>query len=129
MLTNLNYVLCGIIIILGFSFLLGSYNEGSYDHPLLVHNSITAHKQSLGQGNILAPVCHSVHRGVVCPSACLDTPPGIRGTPQQQIPPRSRYTPQCMLGDTGNKRVVRILLECILVFKTIDLILVLIQTE
>ena len=34
-----------------------------------------------------------------------------------QVPtPPGRYTPreQCMLGDTGNKRTVRILLECIL---------------
>ena len=40
------------------------------------------------------------------------------GTPPLgRYPPRTRYTPreQCMLGDTGNKRAVRILLECILV--------------
>ena len=44
------------------------------------------------------------------------TPLGIY-TPWDQIHlPRTRYTPeQCMLGDTGNKRAVRILLECILV--------------
>ena len=24
---------------------------------------VTAHKRSLGQGNVLTPVCHSVHRG------------------------------------------------------------------
>ena len=49
--------------------------------------------------------------------------------PLDQVPPRTRYTPlgryipwdqvhppeQCMLGDAGNKRAVRILLECILV--------------
>ena len=33
------------------------------------------------------------------------------------VPPQTRYTPeQCMLGDTGNKRAVHILLECILVW-------------
>ena len=59
------------------------------------------------------------------------TPPGqvppagilpLAGTPPGQVPP-GMYTPwagthppeQCMLGDTGNKRAVRILLECILV--------------
>ena len=65
-------------------------------------------------------------------------PPWTRYTPQNQVHPQTRqvlpgpgrYTPrnrqipprpgrypleQCMLGDTGNKRVVRILLECILV--------------
>ena len=37
-------------------------------------------------------------------------------TPLEQTPPGAD-TPltQCMLGDTGNKRAVRILLECILV--------------
>ena len=37
--------------------------------------------------------------------------------PPVQVNPQTRYTPleQCMLGDTGNKRAVRILLECILV--------------
>ena len=37
--------------------------------------------------------------------------------PPEQTPPRSRHPPAyCILGDTGNKRAVRILLECILVF-------------
>ena len=40
-----------------------------------------------------------------------------RYTPQNRYNPRAG-TPreQCMLGDTGNKRAIRILLECILVF-------------
>ena len=45
------------------------------------------------------PVCHSVHRG-----GSADTPRADNAPPAQ-----------CMLGDTGNKRVVRILLVCILV--------------
>ena len=56
-----------------------------------------------------------------------DTPPGAdtpgsrhplgADTPQVDIPWADTSLPpaQCMLGDTGNKRVVRILLECILV--------------
>ena len=46
-------------------------------------------------------------------------PPGTRYTPS-----RTRYTPweQCMLGDTGNKRAVRILLKCILVAYTFVLL-------
>ena len=37
--------------------------------------------------------------------------------PQAGSPPRTRYpSEQCMLGDTSNKRAVRILLECILVY-------------
>ena len=52
------------------------------------------------------------------------TPPGTRYIPQDQVhppgpgtPPWTRYTPQeqCMPGDMGNKRAVRILLECSLV--------------
>ena len=44
-------------------------------------------------------------------------PPGQEHPPGPDQPPRTRYTThrQCMLGDTGNKRAVRILLECILV--------------
>ena len=39
------------------------------------------------------------------------TPPPGRYTPRAGTPPRE----QCMLGDTGNNRAIRILLECILV--------------
>ena len=57
-----------------------------------------------------------------------DTPPGTRHTPPDQVHPpgpgtppldqvnpRDQAPPPCMLGDTGNKRAVRILLECIFV--------------
>ena len=49
-------------------------------------------QRSCGQGNIFAPVCHSVHRGGVCLSACWDTtpPPWSRHLPEQ-TPPRSRH--------------------------------------
>ena len=40
------------------------------------------------------------------------TPPGQAGTPLGRYPPPE----QCILGDTGNKWAVRILLECILVW-------------
>ena len=76
-------------------------------------------KRSCGQGNIFAPVCHSVHRGVFAtvhagipppapweqtppqeqtPPSGADTPlrsihpPGAE-TPQEQTPPRSRHPP------------------------------------
>ena len=46
--------------------------------------------------------------------AGIYTPPATRG---RHPSPRSTHTPeQCMLGDTGNKRAVRILLECNLLF-------------
>ena len=43
--------------------------------------------------------------------------PPMAGAPPWQVhPPGQVHSPeQCMLGDTGNKRAVRILLECILV--------------
>ena len=76
----------------------------------------TARKRSLGQGNIFAPVCHSVHR-VVCLSASWDTTPRDQAPPWDQAPcPRTRHPPaQYMLGDTVNKRAVCILLKCNLV--------------
>ena len=50
------------------------------------------------------------------PGRCTPSRYTPTGTPPADTTP-SRYTPreQCMLGDTGNKRAVRILLECILV--------------
>ena len=75
---------------------------------------ITASKRSLRQGNIFAPVCHSVHRGGVpgkVPTRA-GTPPG-RYTPPAGTPAAS--TPGNACSDTVNKRAVRILLECILV--------------
>ena len=62
---------------------------------VLVRDIITTRKQSLGQGNIFAPVCHSVHRGEYLgrynPPPWAGTPPG-RYTPRQVHPP-GRYTP------------------------------------
>ena len=46
-------------------------------------------QRSCGQGNIFTPVCHSVHRGGVCLSACWDTTP-----PREQTPPWSRHPPR-----------------------------------
>ena len=79
-------------------------------------------------------VSASVHAGIHTPweqthSTGADTPRSRH--PWEQTPPRSRHPPgadtplpgadqppvQCMLGDTGNKQVVRILLECILVIR------------
>ena len=53
-------------------------------------------------------------RGGVCLSACWDTTPRSRHAPgSRHPPPRSRHR------HTVNERPVRILLECILVVKTI----------
>ena len=52
---------------------------------------------------------NSFHRGVSLQGE-IDTPLSRRPTPWQGDPQA-----QCMLGDTGNKRAVPILLECILV--------------
>ena len=71
---------------------------------------VTARKRGLGQGNILAPVCHSVHRGKYlarCPSWQVHslgwyTPLG-RNTPWQahplgQVPPLAGTTPSPWAG-------------------------------
>ena len=48
----------------------------------------TASKQSCGQGNIFAPVCHSVHRGGLPHCILGYTPPGPEvGTPREQASP------------------------------------------
>ena len=55
----------------------------------------------------------------VHPPGTRYTPPGPGSPPRDQVHlPETRYTPRekCMPGDTGHKRAVRILLECILVF-------------
>ena len=72
----------------------------------------------LGQGNIFRSVCQELcpQRGVSATNALpRDTPRA--DTPRNRHPLEKTPPPleQCMLGDTGNKRALRILLECILV--------------
>ena len=106
---------------------------------------VTAHKRSLGQGNIFTPVCQSFCSQGGVPGQVHSPGPGTPsgpGTPPHQVhhppdqvhplgpgtPPWTRYTSHDQVhpwdqvhpravhaGDTGNKWVVRILLECILV--------------
>ena len=61
-------------------------------HILLECILVTTHKRSLGQGNIFAPVCHSVHRegsaSVHAGTRQVHHPPGTR-----QAPPRTRHYP------------------------------------
>ena len=74
------------------------------------------------EGYVFTTVCQSFcSQGGVCLSECGDT-----YLPWEQTPLWSRHLPgadtpsppaQCMLGDTGNKWEVRILLECILVLE------------
>ena len=96
-------------------------------------------QRSCGQGNIFAPVCHSVHRVVVSASVHAGIPPWEQ-TPQEQTPleqtpprppradappreqrppradtPQSRHPSGSRFRHTVNERPVRILLECILV--------------
>ena len=87
----------------------------------------------LGQGNIFSSVCQefcsggstTLHAGI--PPRTKGRPPGPDADPPgaNTPPPWSRPPPpwektppaQCMLGDTGNKRAVRILMECKLVWE------------
>ena len=68
------------------------------------------------EGYVFTPVCQSFcSYGGHLPQCMLgyaDPPPPGVDPWEQKSPP-----PQCMLEDTANKRVVRILLECILVAK------------
>ena len=90
---------------------------------------------------VFTSVCQSFCSQGFCLSACWDThlppeqtppweqtppraesrhpqsrhPPRANTRPQEQTPPWSSPLAQCMLGDMGNKRVVRILLKCIFV--------------
>ena len=59
---------------------------------LLECTLVTARKRSLGQGNIFAPVCHSVHGGV-CLSACWDTTPPPGADTPGPAPPKTRHPP------------------------------------
>ena len=73
-------------------------------------------QRSWGQGNIFAPVCHSVQRGGL-PQCMLGYPPGpdpplAHPLPSGTPPPSSRE--QAPPGGV-NERPVRVLLECILV--------------
>ena len=83
------------------------------------------------EGYVFTPVCHSVHRGGVCLSACWDTTPREQTHPPSRHPPGadthpsradttpgSRHPPeQTPPGRRLPLRTVRILLECILVRK------------
>ena len=88
----------------------------TYTRKVLHSRFITARKESLGEGNIFAPVCHSVHSGGGSASVHAGIPPWTRHPPEQTPPA------QCMLGDTVNKQTVCILLECNLVSKKFCLI-------
>ena len=78
-----------------------------------VFNTIfTTRKQSLGQGNIFTPVCHSVHRGEVLDQVSPRTrytpldqvhPPGTRYTPGTRYPPGTRYTPWDQVHPPGTR--------------------------
>ena len=61
-------------------------------------------------------VSHSVHRGGSDPlHAGIRLPDQRQAPPGAETPPKQTPPAQCMLGDTGNKRAVCILLVCNLV--------------
>ena len=80
---------------------------GYIEHLLIMSCFFLLPATKLGQGYVFTHVCDSVHDGGGSPPLnAVIHPPG----PEAGTPPA-----QCMLGDTGNKRAVRILLECNLV--------------
>ena len=78
---------------------------------------ITARKRSLVQGNVLTPVCHSVHGGV-CPTPIPAGRPGEAwadwGRGLGRPPPPGCRPPSADVPGYVNKQAVRILLDCIL---------------
>ena len=67
------------------------YCQGVTDWVIFMDISIiAARKRSLGQGNIFAPVCHSVHRGEYLTPPWSRHPPGTRYTPWSRHPPHPR---------------------------------------
>ena len=58
-----------------------------------ITNNFLPSANEVCEGYVFTPVCHSVHRGGVCLSACLDTtPPQTRpGTPPGSRSPRTRH--------------------------------------
>ena len=90
--------------------LLSSHRLGIlFHHPQTKFTKVMVSQVSVCPRGLSTPLHARIH-----PPDQRQTPPppGTRG----RHPPRSRHPPpKCMLGDTGNKRVVRILLECILV--------------
>ena len=81
----------------------------------------TAHKRSLGQGNVFTPVCHSVHGGgfLACITGHMtgglhlgNLPPGGGSAYRRVGPPPPEI--HGILWNTVNKRAVHILLDYIL---------------
>ena len=85
--------------------------RSTISHRWGANHIITARKRSLGQGNIFAPVYHSVHGGGEdlgryphlgpgtppwdqVPPQTRWTPPGTRHTPPYQVHPLDQETPQ-----------------------------------
>ena len=90
------------------------------DPVLLLHKFyLLPHANEVCEGYVFTPVCQSFcsQGGVSAPvHAGIHTVPGRHPLGRHPPPPQADISPgQCMLGDTGHKRVVRILLECILV--------------
>ena len=67
----------------------------------------TAHKRSLGQGNVFTPVCYSVRRGVCVADTLagrhpwVDIPPSKTDTLRQTPPPRQTPLPPKMVNEAG----------------------------
>ena len=62
-------------------------------HFIFAYGYFYRPQRSCGQGNIFTPVCHSVHRGGVCLSACWDNTPQSRQPPWSRLPPRPDTPP------------------------------------
>ena len=57
--------------------------------PYKLHHILLPLANEVCEGYVFTPVCHSVHRGGVCLSACWDTPTPRSRHPREQTPPRA----------------------------------------
>ena len=85
-------------------------------HPSVSHS---VHMGAGGSASVHAGIHPQEHPPGSRHSPGADTPLPEQSPPEQtppkQTPPEQTPPAQCILGDTGNKRAVCILLECILV--------------
>ena len=106
--------------------------SGTLDHPVIEADGFYWPQRSCGQGYVFTRVCDSVNRGgSASVHAGIPTPLGAdtprskhppEQTPRKQTPPWEQTPPEqtppppgSRFRDTVNERLVRILLECILV--------------
>ena len=87
-------------------------NGNSHNEVYMVFVALLPPATKLGQGYVFTRVCDSVQGGVFASVHAGIYTPGADTPSMEQTPGADSPRDQCIMGDTGNKRAVRILLEC-----------------